>query len=367
MAPRIELIETGTIYANPIPHLVSRQAVFPGLVRLDGDRLLAVFSIGQAFDAADLSAHASVSHDRGRTWSEPMRMTGQSAAGAPAESETYKPLRLADGTIIATGYAFVRPDATTPIVDPVTFDMLPMVNKITISTDEGESWSPPRTFSVADRPLELSGPPIQLASGRILAAAAPFHLGKVDHEGWVIFSDDGGRSWDRLSTFFRADGGTVAPWECRLCEMKPGRVAVLFWAYDAGAGRNLTNRIALSEDGGESFGAARDTGIAGQAANLMPLDGERVLSIHCHREAPVALTVRLLRMDEAGVAVEAECPLFSSDAMASRTDTIASQFASLRFGQPGLVELPDGEVLATCWQVEECQHVIKSYRLGLAF
>jgi sialidase-1 len=53
-----------TIYANPDPLLVSRQAVFPGIVQLADDNLLAIFSIGQAFDAADHRAFCIM--DRGR-------------------------------------------------------------------------------------------------------------------------------------------------------------------------------------------------------------------------------------------------------------------------------------------------------------
>ena len=42
-------LEEFTIYQNPDPLLVSRQATFPGIVQLPDGELLAVFSIGQAF------------------------------------------------------------------------------------------------------------------------------------------------------------------------------------------------------------------------------------------------------------------------------------------------------------------------------
>ncbi|MEM8590547.1 MAG: sialidase family protein, partial [Pseudomonadota bacterium] len=71
---RIALKDSFTIYENPAPLLVSRQAVFPGLVRFDDGELLAMFSIGQAFDAADMRAHTSRSTDGGRSWSPPEPM-----------------------------------------------------------------------------------------------------------------------------------------------------------------------------------------------------------------------------------------------------------------------------------------------------
>jgi sialidase-1 len=362
---RITVQDTFTIYENPTPLLVSRQAIFPGLVRFDDGELLAMFSIGQAFDAADMRAFTCRSVDNGTSWSEPEPMHREQT-GWPRESETFKPLLMPDGTLVATGYVFVRPDAQTPIVDPETFDVLPLRNKVSISRDRGRSWTGPKEFSVEDQPLEVSGPTIALASGRLLAAAAPFHLGKTGHEGWIISSDDHGETWRRLSVFYRSPDGTIAPWECRLCDLGDGKVAVLYWAYDTANQRNLDNHIAVSIDGGLTFGPVIATGIRAQASNILPMGRDRVLSIHCHREDPVSLTVRALRLAERSVAVESECTLFAADTMASRTDDIAQQFGSLKFGQPSLLRVSEDRVIAACWQVENCQHVIKGYRLVLS-
>ena len=102
-----------TIYANPASLLLSRQAVFPGVVQLPGGELLAMFSIGQAFDAADMRAVVSRSTDGGQTWSPPQALH----EGAELASESFKPVVLPDGRVLATGYVFLRPDMETPIVD----------------------------------------------------------------------------------------------------------------------------------------------------------------------------------------------------------------------------------------------------------
>ncbi|KKC37291.1 hypothetical protein WH87_12100 [Devosia epidermidihirudinis] len=359
----MRLLDTVTIYANPAPLLVSRQAMFPGLVRLDNGELIAMFSIGQAFDAADTRAHVSRSTDNGKTWSAATPL--HDATGAALESETFKPLLLADGTILATGYVFVRPDALTPIVDPETLEVLPLHNKHARSTDGGLSWTVPERFEVDGRGLELSGPCIQLASGRIIGAAPPFHLGADGHTGWIIASDDNGQSWYKLSEFFASPAGNVSAWESRLCEYAPGKVAVLFWAYDNATGTNLNNHLVLSDNGGASFGTAIDTGIHGQASNLVPLDANSLLTIHAHREQPVGLVVRRIALGETGIAVQETLDLFSNNAMASNSADIAQQFGSLKFGQPSLLPLGGGEYLAVCWQLENSQHIIKGFRLTL--
>jgi sialidase-1 len=330
---QISLDHAVTIYANPDPLLVSRQAVFPAVVALPDGDLLAMFSVGQAFDAADMRAVVCRSGDKGETWSAPKALHD----GAELASESFKPVNLPDGRVLAAGYVFLRPDMMTPIVDPETMSLLPLRNRWSISEDMGQTWSKPAEFSVEGAPLELSGPAIVLPSGRLIAAAAPFHLRKEDHEGWIIASDDGGATWRRMSVFYRAPEGRIAPWECRLCHLGEGRVVVIFWAYDAAAQTNLDNRIVLSEDGGRTFGPAFATGIMGQASNVMALDPDRVLSIHCHRQDPVGLTVRVLRLGRDQVSIEAEYPIFGAVGAASATDGIVNQFASLRFGQPALL------------------------------
>jgi len=357
-------METFTIYQNPDPLLVSRQAVFPGLVQLPDGELIAMFSIGQAFDAADLRVHVCRSSDRGKSWTPPVPMH-RHCYQPDEQSETFKPLLLSDGTLLAAGYAFVRPDPLTPIVDPATFAVLPLKNKAAFSRDHGRTWTVPVDFNVEGQPLELSGPCIQLSSGRILGATSPFRLGPTGHSGWIIRSDDGGRSWSKHSEFFRAPRGEIAALECRLCEMGPDRIAVLFWAYDLQRGLNLCNHIAFSRDGGHTFEPALDTGIQAQASNLLWLDGSHLLTIHCHRESPVGLRVRLVATEEGSFSVKQTIDLFAEEALGSDTTNIEKQFGSLKFGQPSLLRLDNGEILAACWRVEDCQHVIQGFRLTL--
>ncbi|MGV8950717.1 MAG: sialidase family protein [Cypionkella sp.] len=356
----MQLLETRTLYANPDPLLVSRQAAFPGLIRLPDGKLLAMFSIGQAFDAADMRAYVSISKDNGQTWGPPTQL--HDSQFDPMESESFKPLLLADGSLLATGYVFVRPDTLTPIVDPATNAILPIHNKLSRSVDGGLIWSTPERFAIDDVGLELSGPFIQLASGRILGAAAPFHLGASGHEGWLFGSDDNGASWQRQSVFFRSEGGHIAPWECRLIDFGHERIGVLFWAYDLASDHHLSNRLALSDDGGKSF-AIIDTGISGQASNAIALGPNEMLSIHAHRETPVGLKVYRLKLAGGAVEVTDTLSLFGDEKLGQGRERNGDPFANLRFGQPGLLALGEGNYLASCWQVENCQHVIKTFRI----
>ena len=47
----MKIIDEIILYENPDPLLVSKQGIFPGIVKLHDNSLLALFTIGQAFDS----------------------------------------------------------------------------------------------------------------------------------------------------------------------------------------------------------------------------------------------------------------------------------------------------------------------------
>lgn len=360
----MKCLSSFALFANPAPGLVSRQAVFPGIIRLDDGRLLALFSIGQAFDAADMRSFISFSADEGHTWSDPRRLNAHEAD--PEEQESFKPIQLRDGRLLATGYVFERPDPLQPIVDPVTLALPRLVPKMAVSADRGENWSVPQPIRLpGEPPLEMSGPATQLPSGRIIAATSPFHLRPNGHSGWIVASDDAGESWFKLSEFFRAPGGDIHAWECRLVAWGEGRVAVLWWAYDHTRGINLNNHIAFSSDDGQTFGPAIDTGVPGQSSSLIHLEDETLLTIHAQREKDAGLVVRRVDVTGDRFASIEELELFADAAMGSTTADMKQQFGDLKFGQPSLLRLNETDLLAYCWAFEAHQYIIKAFRLSL--
>ena len=63
--------------------------------------------------------------------------------------------------------------------------------------------------------------------------------------------------------------------------------------------------------------------------------------------------------------VEEDLNLFADAAMGSDSADIKKQFGSLKFGQPSLLRLQNGEIYAACWSFEQGQYVIKGYRIAL--
>lgn len=366
MMPLVEILEEITIYENPRPAARSRQATFPGLVVLPNGELLCLFVMGEAFEAANARTYVARSQDLGHSWQLQGLLYDQERLSWDYQfTDTYKPTLLCDGALVAVGYGFERRDPEKGIGDSETGSFPPARNVVVFSHDFGRTWTYPEKIDVGSSlALELSGPAIRLSSGRLLAAGPPFTAG-IGQEGWTIRSDDKGRSWTHVSNYFATPTRSVAPWETRLCEMQPGRAVALFWAFDTAKNQHLPNHIAVSHDEGKTWSSPVDTGIQGQASSLMWLGGEKVLSIHSHRKGETGLYVRLINLSGDRWNTEAEQCIWGRALSQDTSQGIIDQFAALKFGQPSLVRLPNGQLLATFWCVEDCLYKIKSLRLKL--
>lgn len=367
---RIEYLDGHIVYQNPRPHVHSRQAYHPGLVRLANGEILALFMMGEAFEAPNCTTWISRSCDEGRTWTVEGPLYDKSALGVET-TDTFKATLLADGTLVATGYRFRRDDLEEGIAIASTGGFLPGDNVVSRSIDHGRSWSPVEVMPRSTPELlELSGPCVQTASGDLVGVAGFYLLPDGTNPsgpfGAVVRSRDGGRTWDDRTRFLPDVG--ITPWENRLCEMQPGRLVAIVWAYDAARGRHLANQIVVSHDNGESWAPPIDTGIFGQASNLIWLGGERLLTIHAHRGDEPGIWIRVVDFTHDRWQVMGELPIWgrASQGQTSDGQLMVDMFASLKFGQPSLLRLNAEEFLAAHWSIEDGQGLIRAHRLRVS-
>lgn len=367
----IEYLEGHVLYDNPRPLVRSRHGCFPGVVQLPSGELLALIVIGEAFESADQCTYVTRSSDRGRTWQLQGPLDDKSRDAVPT-SDSLKPQRLRDGSLIALGYRFYRPDREQPILDPVTGAWLSGDDVVSFSKDEGRTWSTPQPFPHSlPEMLEIPGRCSQLRSGDIVCTAGilPLPDGTNPSGQWGVLlrSRDGGKTWDDKTRFFEMPGQTVAAYESNLCEMQPGRLVAIAWAVDA-AGKSLPNQVTVSHDDGHSWSAPIDTGHPGQSANLLWLGGDRLLSIHCQRTQDIGLYVRLIDFKNDRWQVLDETVIWGGP-QASPTvpgQTFISLLKSIRFGQASLLRLDNGDILATHWTIEEGQGKVRTHWLRVA-
>ena len=279
----IKLLDSHVVYENPKPMLRSRHGYFPGIVELPSGELLALLVIGEAFEAVDLATHVARSADGGRSWTLQGPLTDKTADERPT-SDFLKPQVLRDGSLIALGYRFHRDDPEQPIAIAETDGALPGDDVVSFSTDEGRTWTPPAVIPRSTPELlEIPSRSAQLRSGDIVATAGLFKMPDGTNPsgqfGPLLRSTDGGRTWDDRTRYFDSPDHSIAAYESHVCEMQPGRVVAICWAFDLAAGRYLHNQVTVSHDDGHTWSAAdrhRHPGRVGEPA----LPGRRAAAQH---------------------------------------------------------------------------------------
>lgn len=358
-----------------------RNGYFPGLALFPSGDLLALLVISQAFESADATTWIARSKDLGKIWQlegalRDLAVNGRDSSRAAGDntskltSDYLKPTVLRDGSAAAIGYRFYRQDPAAGISIEKTGGILPGDDIISFSRDEGKTWTPHRVIPRTRPELyEISGPCLELRSGDLVAVAAPFKMpdggnpsGQV---GIFLRSGDQGKTWTDDEIFFRSPDGNLTPYESRICEMQDGRIVAIVWAYDTAASRHHPNHVAVSHDDGGTWSRPIDTGIWGQASNVIWLGGDRLMTIHAHRGENPGILVRVVDFREDRWTPIEEISIYGagSPTQTKSGQDMAEMFAALKFGQPSLLRLPDGEILAAHWTVEEGKGKIRTHRL----
>jgi len=367
----IEKIDEYVIYENPLPQLRSRHGAFPGITQLLSGEIIALFVIGEAFESVDSNVFVSRSKDSGKTWQLQGPLYDRSKLDLGfAVSDSLKSTLLSDGTLVAIGYRFHRRNPDLPVGN-AEGGLLSGDDIVSFSTDDGKTWTIPKVIQHGyPELLETSGPCIELHSGDLMATSCPCFMwdgtNPTGQVGILLRSSDRGLTWDTSKHYFTTRVKNISSWESRLCEMQDGRIVVIFWAYDHIAKKHLPNYVSVSHDDGDTWSDPINTGHMGQASNLMWLGGDKLLTVHAHRVGDIGLYVRLIDFAEDKWKMVEENVIWDGGKISgNKGKTIIEQWASIKFGQPSLLGLDNGEILATHWCFEDCQGKILTHRLRI--
>ncbi|MFD0960640.1 sialidase family protein [Paenibacillus chungangensis] len=367
----IEVTGSGLIYSNPKPHVYSRHAYFPSVIQLKGRELLASFSIGQAFESADLRTNIARSVDGGKSWT----LEGPICSETIDEDASYVS-RLshgADGEVVAFTIRHNRSRRDEGLVNPANLGFVEVELQLWRSRDGGRTWDGPE---VIDPPLvgpsfEMTSPILPLQSGGWLLPTSTWR-------GWdgscpngmkaVAFcSFDNGVTWPVYSDVMKDPLGDKIYWESKIEQMGDGRLVAAAWVYDEKHGCDLPIHYAvghLSEEG-PVFGAARSTGMQGQTVCLLAMDEEQLLIVYRRTDQP-GLWAALIHLEGEAWEVQAEAPLWGRPGrLTGDSEDMAHNFAILKFGAPSICRLHDGELLVSFWASEDGLSSIRWVRLRI--
>ena len=366
----MKVIESNTIYENPLPQLESRQSFFPFACQTKDGRILASIVIGQAFESVDSSTYKSFSDDGGKTWSDPLPMVDFSGVGRPV-TDYSKVTTLPDGRIAAFGYAYYRDDPRLPIGNPENGGLLDDFIFLSISEDGGQTFSAPMEIGCSWGPhVEASAPLTVLRDGSFISPITGFPdwEGK-DHGpvvGRAIRSRDGGKTWSD-SVISMDFGKRVTCYEQRMCQLESGTIVSIGWNEDLESGERLENHYTYSTDNGESFSAPIPSGVMGQASSVCALGGERFLALHAIRrdtDRP-GIYGYIIDFSDKTLRVVDSALIWSPATPMTKDTKMAEIFSFLKFGQPGAILLADGDVLMTHWCAEDGRYRTVATRIKL--
>jgi hypothetical protein len=365
----ITVAATGLVYRNPRPHLKSIHAWHPSIVRLVDGTLLAAFDLGEAAESLDYRTYLSRSRDDGNTWDAPTPWFND-----PVPRRSVHAVRLGqmrDGTLIGCGSRMYRDDPEEGLTNRANLGYVPTDLILLKSHDGGRTWDGPTTIQppLVGPSFEICHRVIELGDGRWLYPTSTWKAwdGSAPNgmQAIALVSHDRGATWPEwICVANQYDRGVVS-WEVGLTQLADGRLLAIIWCFDEKQGKSLPNRYTISHDG-RTFGPLRENGIQGETSKLHTLPDGRVLCMYRRLDKP-GLWANLVKIDGDRWINLSESPVWQGPASGLfGKQTASDELSSLKFGFPSMVPLPDGDILAVFWCVEECLHVIRWVRLRLS-
>lgn len=321
--------------------------IFPGLCR-NADGSLALLAVsGSDFESSDQRIVIYRGSADGMEW-QSCGDYGHISVNEHVFTGCAKPTVLDNGEIVALGYGFECDKPEMSLSDYCEkYGRFPTVHDFVLfSQDGGKTYSKPEYIDTPEGGIEFSGPALKVGD-RLLAFGPPFNTDETGQIGLCYESLDGGHSWKRKSVFFK--GGNITAWETRSTLLADGRIVLVFWAFDLEKQKHLTNRLAISNDNGQSWNVI-DTCIQGQAANLLPLDGDLLGIVYTKREGnDPGVYFAKVKLEGQKITLIDTTLLYDASLGTNANGNILTQFASLKFGQPSLTRLVDNSLLLLFW------------------
>ena len=359
---RITVLKKNTITAPGI-----HDAMFPGAARLSDGRILLLFNAGSGFEASDCRMHKAWSCDQGESWQYDGLMYSDSELPFDMPfTDCVKPTVLDHGEVIAVGYGFLRDKPEMGLSDYAEkYGRFPPAKNHTLrSLDHGRTWG---KFTIIDHEfagLELSGPAIRGLDGKLHFFAAPFVLKTDLQTGLSYESSDNGRTWLRTGNFFESPD--AAPWEVRGIQLPGGRIVLILWVFDLKKQAHCNTALVWSDDFGATWSKPADTGLRGQASNMLIYRDELYL-LQARREGEhPGIFLNKADFDaQDNILIGEDCRIWDAAGQASCGKRIEQQFVTMRFGQPSALKINDDEYILFFWHCNGESYSVQAWRIKI--
>lgn len=350
----------GLIYDATHRAVPERIAFFTTLCVLSNGEILAGFQIGSQKHAPDGTIRLCRSTDGGETWHESPCRFETMRNGVPGSLAAVEMVEVSAGRLLLFSTWFDRSDPARPLFDPVTEGILHSCQVMSVSSDDGHTWSPWRELPTGDlKGCATTGPVLRWPDGAIAYAFESFK--EFDdprpgrHAAWLLVSRDGGEHFEAPLLVAQHPQHTLYYWDQRLCPTNQLHEFVgLFWTHDLAEKRD--RRVHQWQGTLEASRPASlpvETNIPGQIAAPLWLDRQTLLAFVVDRDMPGTMT--LWASCDAGVTWPADRRLvvhqhFEQAALTQGRDNIDfkaywEDMGKWTFGHPAIRRLADDRVL----------------------
>lgn len=362
----MKCLASGIVYRNSKPYLRAIHTWHPSLARLDSGEFVATFDLGQGAESLDYCTYLSRSND-GETWTPPVRLFQDPVARR--STHTVRIGRVADGTLVGLGARLYRDDPEQGVVNRDNLGYTDMDLILLQSRDGGHTWDGPQTIEppLVGPSFEICHPIRELSDGRWVAPTSTW-------KGWdgqapngmnaiALVSHDRGKTWPEYLRVMAAYDQGIIHWEQSMVELPDRRLLSVAWAVQESTGKTLPTPYAISADG-RTFGPPQLTGLHAQTAKIICLGDGRIFCLYRRDDKP-GLWANLSRIEgDRWVNLE-ELPVWQGCASGMTGEAATGEeLSALRFGFPAMVQLPDGDVMALFWCMEDCIQNIRWVRIN---
>jgi hypothetical protein len=371
---RIEIVDSGVLYANPFPADWAINAYYSRIIEIRPGELLCVYRRAQAMYGNDGRSWLLRSTDGGKTWIDEGCLWDGSQDERSYSYAATNLTRMTDGQIVILGHRFYRPKPDMPMYNAATGGHLPEQAVLFRSRDDGHTWSKPQVIEKPDDHLILYDSITELDGGRWFTTCdwdneyddptpLPSHVS-------ALFSDDGGVTWGDRVQLTGGPREDIGFWHTRVTKLADGRLVGFPWAgANDGTEFHTLHRIEGTPDG-LSWSEPKATTLRAQTNRPADMeDGYLALVMSVRESEQPGIYVAL--SDDEGYTWDTDnwvqvWDAYGQDSIgAPRTATYPAGHDTIAFGAPDVIRLSDGDLMASFWAGQQGQMVVRWCRLKM--
>lgn len=362
---RLELVDKGVIFRNPLPGHRVINAFYPAIHPLPVGELLCVLRTGGAMYSPDGMLEVFRSGDGGATWHRqgPIRDRTRDALHYNYLEATVTQLR--DETLVMRVMRVDHSNQDLLVFNPSTQGLLPVETCFVSSADCGKTWSDPVVadlrphFKASLEPAPL-GPLVELEDGtwfhvfdtwKSYGNTGPFEL-----QVYGLFSKDRGRTWYGKVPVAVGTAENRSYSHGQPIRLSDGRVYLSLWAAEPQLQSNYGLYAVTSTDStARSWTDPVPLGIPGQTSAAADLGEGRMLIVYSHRDNTDQPGIKVVLSQDGGSTWDMEEPLVLWDAYGRealgvpKTSTYPSSHDVIAYGAPKITRLGDNTAMACFW------------------